>query len=100
MEDILIECSPGISGDMLLGAFYDLGVPKKVIEQPLIVLGLKDQYNLEFKESKSYSIRGIKAKVVHTECRTVKRNWKSIKELILNSHLDKKLRQLIYSVFE
>ena len=30
MEDILIQCSPGISGDMLLGAFYDLGVPKHV----------------------------------------------------------------------
>ena len=42
MEDVLIECSPGISGDMLLSAFYDLGVPKKVIEQPLIDLGLKD----------------------------------------------------------
>ena len=38
MDDVLIECSPGISGDMLLGAFYDLGVPKKVIEQPLICL--------------------------------------------------------------
>ena len=36
MEDVFIECSPGISGDMLLAAFYDLGVPKKVIEQPLI----------------------------------------------------------------
>ena len=49
MEDVLIECSPGISGDMLLGAFYDLGVPKKVIEQPLIDLGLKDLYQLDFK---------------------------------------------------
>ena len=38
MEDVFIECSPGISGDMLLGAFYDLGVPKKVIEQPLIAV--------------------------------------------------------------
>ena len=47
MEDILIECSPGISGDMLLGAFYDLGVPKKVIEQPLIDLGLRDLYHLD-----------------------------------------------------
>ena len=35
MEDIFIECSPGISGDMLLGAFYDVGVPQKVIEEDL-----------------------------------------------------------------
>ena len=40
MDDILIECSPGISGDMLLGAFHDLGVPKKVIEQTLACFGL------------------------------------------------------------
>ena len=63
MEDVLIECSPGISGDMLLGALYDLGVPQKVIEQPLIDLGLKNLYQLDFEESKSCSIRGVKAKV-------------------------------------
>ena len=55
MDDVLIECSPGISGDMFLGAFYDLGVPKKVIEQPLIDLGLKDLYHLNFIESQSCS---------------------------------------------
>ena len=33
MEEILIDCSPGVSGDMLLGAFYDLGVPKDLIEK-------------------------------------------------------------------
>ena len=100
MEDVLIECSPGISGDMLLGAFYDLGVPKKVIEQPLIDLGLKDQYHLEFKESKSCSIRGIKAKVENIDCSPINRTWRSIKELILNGHLEDNLRQIIYEVFE
>ena len=100
MEDVLIECSPGISGDMLLGAFYDLGVPKKVIEQPLIDLGLKDQYHLEFKESKSCSIRGIKAKVENIDCTPINRTWRSIKELILNGHLEDNLRQIIYEVFE
>jgi hypothetical protein len=100
MEELLIECSPGISGDMLLGAFYDLGVPKTVIEQPLIDLGLKDLYNLEFKESKSSSIRGIKAEVENIDCGLIKRDWKSIKELILNGHLEDKLQQLIYAVFE
>ena len=100
MEDLLIECSPGISGDMLLGAFYDLGVPKKVIEQPLIDLGLADLYKLEFKESMSCSIRGIKVEVDNIDCSPIKRNWRSIKELILNGHLEEKLQQIIYKVFE
>ncbi len=100
MEDVLIECSPGISGDMLLGAFYDLGVPKKVIEQPLIDLGLKDLYQIEFKESKSCSIRGIKAKVKNIDSSSIKRTWRNIKELILNSHLEDKLKKIIYEVFE
>ena len=39
MEEILIECSPGVSGDMLLGAFYDLGVPKDEIEKKLACFG-------------------------------------------------------------
>ena len=78
MEDVLIECSPGISGDMLLGAFYDLGVPKKVIEQPLIDLGLKGLYRLEFEESKSCSIRGINANVENIDCSPIKRTWRSI----------------------
>jgi len=100
MEDVLIECSPGISGDMLLGAFYDLGVPKQVIEQPLIDLGLKDLYHLEFKESKSSSIRGISVKVENISSSPFKRTWRSIKELISNGHLEDKLKQTIYEVFE
>ena len=100
MHDIFIECSPGISGDMLLGAFYDLGVPRKVIEKPLIDLGLKELYNLEFKESKSCSIRGVKAKVENIESSSVERTWRSIKEVILNGNLEDKLKQIIYVVFE
>jgi len=100
MNDVLIECSPGISGDMLLGAFYDLGVPKKVIEQPLFDLGLMDLYQLDFEDSKSCSIRGIKAKVNYTNSSPIKRTWRSIKKLILNGHLEEKLKKLIYDVFE
>jgi len=100
MEDVLIECSPGISGDMLLGAFYDLGVPKKVIEQPLIDLGLNDLYQLEFKEAKSCSIRGIKVKVRNADCIPIKRTWRSIRKLIVNGHIEDKLKKIIYEVFE
>ncbi|WP_288262034.1 LarC family nickel insertion protein [uncultured Prochlorococcus sp.] len=100
MEDVFIECSPGISGDMLLGAFYDLGVPKKVIEQPLIDLGLTNLYNLKFEESKSSSIRGIRAQVKNIDSSPTKRNWRSIKSLILKGCLEEKLKQNIYEIFE
>ena len=99
MKEILIECSPGVSGDMLLAAFYDLGVPKSVIEKPLIDIGLDKLFYLNFKESKSCSIRGIKVEV-RNEDKKHKRNWRGIKELILKSKLEKNLQKIIYEVFE
>ena len=99
MEVVLIECSPGISGDMLLGAFYDLGVPKSVIEKPLIQLGLQDLYRLKFQESRSCSIRGLKVEVEKID-RNTKRNWQSIRQMILKSNLEKNLQNKIYKVFE
>ena len=99
MEEIFIECSPGVSGDMLLGAFYDLGVPKSVIEKALIDVGLEDLYYLKFRESKSISIRGIKVEVKNKD-QNKKRNWSSIKKLISNGKLGKNLKKVIYDVFE
>ena len=63
MEELLIQCSPGISGDMFLSALYDLGVPKTVIEEPLEEIGLDDFFSLSFNESKSYSLRGINCQI-------------------------------------
>ena len=100
MEEFLIDCSPGVSGDMLLAALYDLGVPKNIIEKPLFALGLGDLYSLKLKESKSCSIRGVKVEVKNIEPRIEKRDWRSIKELLLTCNLEKKLLRIIYSVFE
>ena len=100
MEEVLIQCSPGISGDMLLGAFYDLGVPRSVIEQPLKDLKLDNLYRLKFIESKSCSIRGINVHVEKIESSLKKRNWQGIKKLIINSKLDKEFQKIIYKVFE
>ena len=99
MEEVLIQCSPGISGDMLLGAFHDMGVPKNVIEKPLIDLGLGNLYSLKFKESNSCSIRGISVDVKKID-RTTKRNWQSIKKLLDKGKLEKRLKLLICKVFE
>ena len=99
MEEILIECSPGVSGDMLLGAFHDLGVPKNIIEKTLTCIGLENSYYLNFCESQSCSIRGIKVEIGKID-QSTKRNWSSIKDLILKAPLEKKLQKRIYEVFE
>jgi len=99
MEEILIECSPGVSGDMLLGAFYDLGVPKDEIEKKLACFGLENLYNLNFRESQNCSIRGIKVDVEKVD-QSTKRDWKSIKNLILKAQLEEQLKKRIYEVFE
>tara|TARA_Y100000589_G_scaffold304792_1_gene318254 strand:- start:58 stop:1275 length:1218 start_codon:yes stop_codon:yes gene_type:complete len=99
MDEILIECSPGISGDMLMAAFYDLGVPQTIFEEPLIKLGLKNCFSLSFHESKSFSFRGVKAKVDVLK-NNKKKKWKDIKKLILNGLLDKDLEFMIIKVFE
>ena len=99
MDEIFIECSPGVSGDMLLGAFYDLGVPKNIIEKPLECVGLKNLYNLDFNETQSRSIRGIKVDVERID-QNNKRDWSNIKNLILSAKLEKKLKERIYKVFE
>ena len=99
MEEVLIECSPGVSGDMLLGAFFDLGVPRAVIEKPLIDIGLEKLYHLNFSESKSCSIRGVKVDVEKDD-KNIKRNWEGIKQLITKSNLEKKLKETIHRVFE
>ena len=99
MDEILIECSPGISGDMLLAAFYDLGVPKSVFEKPLIKLGLKNYFSLSFNESKSYSLRGVKAEV-DILIKNKKKKWKEIKKLILSGSLNKDLESMIIKVFQ
>jgi len=99
MDEIIIECSPGISGDMLMAALYDLGVPQDVFEKPFIKLGLKDFFSLSFYESQSCSLRGVKAEVNILKNNKEKK-WKDIKKLILSGSLDRDLESMIIKVFE
>ena len=38
--------------------------------------------------------------MLRIRCITIKRTWRSIKQLISNGHLEDRLKQLIYKVFE
>ena len=99
MEEYLIDCAPGISGDMLLGALYDLGIPQDSIEKTLISLGLKEFYKLSFNEAKSSSIRGIKAQIEVVD-NSICRDWRGIRDLIIKGNLEVDLEKKIISVFQ
>ena len=55
MKSIFIDCSLGISGDMLASALLDLGVPESILFDNLVSLNLDKHYKLEFK----YSMRNF-----------------------------------------
>ena len=62
-ESILyFDCYAGISGDLTLGAFVDLGVPLAYIQSRLDLLGISDEFRLT---AEPKSVRGICGTQVH-----------------------------------
>ena len=59
MKSIFIDCSLGISGDMLASALFDLGVPISVFFDNLENLKIDQNYKLKFEEGNSSGIKGI-----------------------------------------
>ena len=63
MNSIFIDCSLGISGDMLACALFDLGVPNHIFEDNLVKLNIDKSLKILFNESKSYGIKGIRCTI-------------------------------------
>ena len=59
MKSIFIDCSLGISGDMLASSLFDLGVPHSIFLDNLVSLNKDKNYNLKCKEGDSEGIKGI-----------------------------------------
>ncbi len=92
------DCFCGISGDMTLGAFVDLGVPAKYLEDKLYSLPLEG-----FKiETDSVFRNGIKAKKVFVAVSddSKSRNYDRIKTLISRSPLTEKVKHLSLDMFK
>ncbi len=99
MKSLFIDCSNGVSGDMLLGGLIDLGVPPEIINEPLKSLGLSNDYEFIYKESKTFNLRGIKVSIEDRNLNYKYKNWIDIKNLISSSNLNISLRDKILKVF-
>lgn len=99
------DCFSGISGDMILGALVDAGVPVNRLQKELSSLQVKG-YKLELKKVKRAGLRATKVDVVikrsksSTEKNGDIRKWKDIKGLIDRSSLSKEIKQKGKSIFK
>ena len=48
MKNLLVDCTIGISSDMLLAALYDIGVPENLIQKNVSLLKLEENSQIIF----------------------------------------------------
>ena len=92
------DCFSGISGDMIVGALLDAGVPVDWLRDELGKLPLNG-YRLEVEDVKRGGIGGKKFRV-KVEVEQVERRLGDIKELIENSTLPDDVKDFSIKVFE
>jgi pyridinium-3,5-bisthiocarboxylic acid mononucleotide nickel chelatase len=86
MNIAYFDCFSGISGDMILGAFLDLGFPKKLLRQTLGQIPLPELRLLVKREERSH-ITGYSLQVYGKKGKPIARTYKSIKRLIEKSKI-------------
>jgi len=92
------DCFSGISGDMTLGAFFDLGVPVEWLRDRIETLPLTGFEVL----AETVSRNGIQAKSVEVRVndRATSRHYEDIKFIIEKSPLSSEVKQRSLDIFE
>ena len=93
------DAASGLSGDMILGALLDLGVPKNLFIKKMA--GLNLPVNIQIKETKRSSLRGLKVDVsVKKSPQKITRKWKDVETLINSSPFSKSIKNNSLSIFK
>ncbi|MGE5379639.1 MAG: LarC family nickel insertion protein, partial [Methylocystaceae bacterium] len=120
MKVLYYDCFCGISGDMNLAALLDLGVDEHYLRQELSKLNLDAEYELQITKDMKKGISGTRADVIlkhaahhHHDNNEVQnrvetdnnhthhahRNLKDIENIILNSSLSDRVKELSLTIF-
>jgi uncharacterized protein (TIGR00299 family) protein len=87
---LYIEATSGISGDMLLGALLDLGVPIEALNETWTSLGL-DNYEVQIFETRKSGLRALQCSVKTEEAKGP-RTWKDYERILKRASLKHNLR--------
>ncbi len=71
MKAIYLDCFSGISGNMLLGAFLQAGVPQAHLEKELRKLSLEDEYRIHVTQADRNGIQAVHVEVELTGRRMI-----------------------------
>ena len=97
MKILYLDCFAGISGDMMVGALLDLGVPLDYLKKELSKLSLT-QYEIKTKRVERQNISATKLSVKAQE-KGIVRTWISVKDLIEKSKLSKSIKEKSLEIF-
>jgi uncharacterized protein (TIGR00299 family) protein len=99
MKFLYFDASSGLSGDMILGALLDLGVPKTLFSEKMA--GLNLPVDIQIKETKRSSLRGLKIDVsVKRSTKITPRKWKDVGSLINSSSFSNNIKEKSLSIFK
>lgn len=98
MKLCYLDCFSGISGDMLLGALVDAGLPLAVLESELRKLELKS-WNLSTEHVRRGELTATKFAFNVTRDET-ERTWGAIRELIRSSRLNDTVKIRAETIFD
>src|SRR5436189_2109286 len=93
-----LDCHSGVSGDMLLGAFLDVGLSLETLKQALALLPVEG-YELKLKPFGDYGIAGSRFEVLLAEKDQPVRSFTAIAALLQSSSLPKMLIDRAIAIF-
>ena len=95
-----LDLPTGVAGDMLLAALLDLGVPQRVIDEPLAALGLQSSYRLNCSSGSSAGLRGKHLSVELLEASPPHRHWAELKPQLQQAAWPQPLKTKVLEVFQ
>lgn len=107
MRILHIDCTSGMSGDMMLAGFVNMGMPMKYIQQELDKLGVSGEFQLschdvlyQDKHASNFAVRLRDPKAMELHPYQAKqRSYGDILEIISRSKLDRNIKELSLKIF-
>lgn len=98
MKYIYFDASAGLSGDMILGALLDLGVSSSLFREKMAELKLPVE--IQLKETKRATLRGLKVDVLVKAKKTVERKQSDIEDIIKKSRFSPSVKKNASAIFK